>query len=341
MMKIRWRGIFDRLQYVLLISFALIAVVTSVVEILTTLVIVNNYTERAENQRVARDMNLAIAFYERSLIQISGAATRLADDPALIRQIAAVQAGDAAAQSYLEQRMIDELNTIYPRGTHFILIVDREGNLVLANGLIDLQWQRMPTAGNWNEFPLLAATLADKQNRAATEILDVPLLEQIGLAERAYIRLKWTPKANPLPFDWREGRAGLAQMACAPILDEDGEVAGAVLGGYLLNNDFTLVDRISAVAGVDTATIFFGDLRVSTNVLEEDERAIGTRISKAVYDQVLALGEPFTGVAYVVNEWFITRYITTATRWLEVSTSARGEPPSSICSARSKQTSCW
>jgi hypothetical protein len=39
---------------------------------------------------------------------------------------------------------------------------------------------------------------------------------------------------------------------------------------HLFNNDSPLVDRIKEAAGVDTATIFFGDLRVSTNVLDED-----------------------------------------------------------------------
>ena len=308
-MKLRLRAIFDRLQNVLLISFALIAIVTFVVEIWTTSAIVNNYTERAENDRVARDMNLAVAFYERSLIQINGAAKRLAGEPTLAQQISAVQAGDRAVQSDLERRMVAELRTIYPLGTHFTLVVDGDGDLVAAYGIVDQRLQQLPATGNWADFPLLAAVLADHQNRAATEVIDEGLLAQIELAERAYIPVRWTPKANPDLFDHREGRAGLAQIACAPVVDTDGEVAGAVLAGYLFNNDFTLVDRIRAVAGVDTATVFFGDLRVSTNVLEDGERAIGTRISKAVFDTVLTQGKPFTGVAYVVNEWFITRYL--------------------------------
>jgi signal transduction histidine kinase len=69
------------------------------------------------------------------------------------------------------------------------------------------------------------------------------------------------------------------------------------------------VDCIQEVAGVDTVTIFLGDLRVSTNVLDEaGRRAIGTRVSKEVFDQVLVSGEPFTGPAFVVNQWYITRY---------------------------------
>ena len=308
-MKFRFRGIFDRLQNVLLISFILIAVVTSVVGIWTTSAVVNNYTEQAENERVARDMNLAVAFYERNLAQINGIATRLSSEPTISQQIGAVQAGDSVAQGNLEHRMIDELNTICCPGTHFVLVVDEDGNLVTAYGIMDQKVQRLPATGNWRDFPLLAAVLADQQPQAATEVVDEALLAQIDLAEQAYIPLKETPKAYPEPFDPREGSAGLAQIACAPVLSTDGEVAGAVLAGHLFNNDFTLVDRVQAVAGVDTATIFFGDLRVSTNVREDGERAIGTRVSQAVFDTVLTRGEPFTGIAYVVNEWFITRYI--------------------------------
>ena len=308
-MRFRFHALFDRLQNVLLISFTLIAVVTFIVGIWTTSVIVNNYTERAENERVARDMNLAVAFYERSLIQIRGAAARLAGEPALAQQIEAIQESDQATQDSLGDLMIGELKTIYPAGTHFILIMDGEGKLVLAYGILNQRLQRLPTTGNWRAFPLLADVLSGGRSRAATEVIDASLLAEIGLAEQASIPLKDTPKANPQPFDPREGRAGLAQVACVPVLNADQEIIGAVLAGLLFNNDFSLVDRIQAVAGVDTATIFFGDLRVSTNVREGGERAMGTRVSKAVFDTVLAQGKPFTGVAYVVNEWFITRYI--------------------------------
>jgi two-component system NtrC family sensor kinase len=98
-------------------------------------------------------------------------------------------------------------------------------------------------------------------------------------------------------------------MGASPVISEDGELLGTVLVGHLFNRDFTLVDRIKEVAGVDTATIFFGDLRVSTNVEDEaGNRAIGTRVSQEVFDQVLVNGDEFTGPAYVVNQWYITRY---------------------------------
>ena len=89
----------------------------------------------------------------------------------------------------------------------------------------------------------------------------------------------------------------------------DQKILGAALSVYLFNNDFNLVDRIKEVAGIDTVTIFFGDLRVATNVMtEQGKRAVGTRISEAVRTVVLSEGKDYVGRAYVVNEWFITRY---------------------------------
>jgi len=155
-MKLRLRAIFGRLQNILLISFALIAVVTLVVGIWTASVVVNNYTEQAENERVGRDMDLAVAFYEQSFTQLNGAAARLASEPMLAQQIGAVRAGGSAAQGDLERRVVDELNTIYDPGTHFVLIVDEDGNLVVAYGVVDQRLQSLPATGNWRDFPLMA-----------------------------------------------------------------------------------------------------------------------------------------------------------------------------------------
>jgi two-component system NtrC family sensor kinase len=60
---------------------------------------------------------------------------------------------------------------------------------------------------------------------------------------------------------------------------------------------------------IGTATIFQDDVRISTNVRNEDgSRAIGTRVSEEVYNQVMIEGKPWIGRAYVVNNWYITAY---------------------------------
>ena len=57
-------------------------------------------------------------------------------------------------------------------------------------------------------------------------------------------------------------------------------------------------------------TVFLGDLRVSTNVLDANgARAVGTRVSQAVYNQVLLQGQNYVGPAFVVNNWYIGRYL--------------------------------
>ncbi len=145
--------------------------------------------------------------------------------------------------------------------------------------------------------------------RAATEVIPVEYLSNVGLYQQAFVPLVETPLAAPEPFDPREGKAGLALTGVYPLHAPDQKILGAALSVYLFNNDFTLVDRIKEVAGIDTVTIFFGDLRVATNVMtEQGKRAVGTRISEAVRTVVLSEGKDYVGRAYVVNEWFITRY---------------------------------
>jgi two-component system NtrC family sensor kinase len=137
----------------------------------------------------------------------------------------------------------------------------------------------------------------------------VEYLYPLGLAEQAHILIKPTDRAAPQLFNPREGRGGLALIGVHPIKDGAGTLLGATLSIYMFNNDFTLVDQIRDVAGIDSVTVFFGDLRVSTNVLNADgTRAVGTRVSQDVFDTVLVQGSEYQGRAFVVNEWYTTRY---------------------------------
>jgi two-component system NtrC family sensor kinase len=57
------------------------------------------------------------------------------------------------------------------------------------------------------------------------------------------------------------------------------------------------------------ATIFQGSVRISTNVMtKENKRAIGTTLSKEVYDRVIVQGRDWVGRAFVVDDWYITTY---------------------------------
>ncbi|HSW49468.1 MAG TPA: cache domain-containing protein, partial [Bryobacteraceae bacterium] len=135
---------------------------------------------------------------------------------------------------------------------------------------------------------------------------------------RAQAQMWVVPTAHAQPGGKTEETSGMALLAATPVRGPDGRALGALYGGILLNRNFTIVDRAWDLVyrgeqfegeDVGTVTIFQGDLRISTNVKKASgERAIGTRISAEVEDAVLRKGQTWRGRAFVVNDWFISRY---------------------------------
>jgi len=139
--------------------------------------------------------------------------------------------------------------------------------------------------------------------------------ENSELADRARIKLLPTPRAAPR--DETEETSGMALATAIPVFDGDA-LLGVLYGGILLNRSTTIVDTVRDTVFqhevykgriIGTATIFFNDLRISTNVMTpEGKRAIGTRVSQEVRDHVLGEGKRWTDRAFVVNDWYITAY---------------------------------
>ena len=139
--------------------------------------------------------------------------------------------------------------------------------------------------------------------------------EDLALSDRARIKLLPTPRAAPRAEE--EETSGMALAAAIPLF-EDGEILGVLYGGVLLNRNEAIVDKVRETVFQDerykgrtvgTATIFFRDLRISTNVFTPDgNRAIGTRVSKEVKERVLVEGKKWIDRAFVVNDWYITAY---------------------------------
>jgi len=299
-----------RLQVVLIASFSLVAALTVGLNTVVTSQVINDYLAAAEDRRVARDIDLAEAFYQLKLDEIAAISHRLVLDQWVIQSLPAASQGQAEAIRIIDQEITNKITVLALGGTHLIAVLDPEGNIVVGR-VLSPEGELSPIIiqGNWGQLPIVEEALSAENEQKATEIIPAEFLAQVGLDSQAYIPLIDTPKAAPEPFDPREGTAGLALTGVAPLRDKDGQMVGAVLAAYLFNNDYTLVDRIKEVAGVDTVTIFFGDLRVSTNVTtEEGERAVGTRIAQDVGEVVLEQAREYVGRAFVVKEWFITRY---------------------------------
>ncbi|MDN3545554.1 cache domain-containing protein [Kinneretia asaccharophila] len=181
-----------------------------------------------------------------------------------------------------------------------------------------------------NEFGLVAPQgaplpelVADNNgNLASVALLQPELLQQIApaLGDRLGIPLLPTPNAAPSERS-REERA-MVLIARAPIHDAQGRLLGHLLGGVLLNRNLPFIDHLNEIvypegalpAGSQgTATLFLEDVRISTNVRlfesSRGERAIGTRVSQQVREQVLGSGGTWLARAFVVKDWYISAYL--------------------------------
>jgi two-component system, NtrC family, sensor kinase len=142
------------------------------------------------------------------------------------------------------------------------------------------------------------------------------LKEGEDLAKQAYIEFIPTPKAAPRPED--KETSGMMLKAAASVLDEQNQVLGVLYGGVVLNRNYEIVDEVKETVFKEekykgretgTATIFQQDLRISTNVTDQQgRRAIGTRVSEEVKKAVLDKGGTWNDRAFVVKDWYITAY---------------------------------
>ena len=194
----------------------------------------------------------------------------------------------------------------------FAGIVTKEGKILCRIGPNSIPKNRV-RANN----PIANLALKRGVTISGTVILSKEFLyaEDPELADLSKIKLLPTPRAAPRPEE--EETSGMALAAAVPIF-EKGDLLGVIYGGILLNRSQTIVDTVRNTVfqqeiyegrSIGTATIFFNDLRVSTNVLSpEGKRAIGTRVSKEVKEHVLTEGKKWVDRAFVVNDWYITAY---------------------------------
>jgi two-component system NtrC family sensor kinase len=163
----------------------------------------------------------------------------------------------------------------------------------------------------------VARVLAEGKPMSGFDVMDRGrlLVEGADLAERAVINVVPTTRART--SERRQETRGLFLKAACPIRF-DGTLVGVIYGALLLNQDTTFPDLArSLVFGdekvdgrdIGTATLFLGDVRISTNVRDDSgRRAIGTLVSEDVYSQVLERGAEWRDKAFVVDRWYIAAY---------------------------------
>jgi two-component system, NtrC family, sensor kinase len=153
------------------------------------------------------------------------------------------------------------------------------------------------------------------QDIGATRIIPEKQARNL-VADIEAITLHKTPKARPTK---RTVLKDLMSMEYAkPFIDDKGRVEKVLVGGKLLNRNSDFIDdivntvfenRLYKSKPVGTITVFQDDVRVATNVLDQEgKRAIGTRVSEEVYKQVIEEGKRWHSQAFVVTDWYFTAY---------------------------------
>ena len=98
----------------------------------------------------------------------------------------------------------------------------------------------------------------------------------------------------------------LSVRAGVPVRNAAGAVVGAISTGYQLDK-MELVDQIKKMFGSDF-TVFFGDVRLSTTIIVDGKRAVGTKLDPAIAKMVLTEGKEFHGRATILNQPYLTAY---------------------------------
>ncbi|WP_416886810.1 cache domain-containing protein [Marinospirillum sp.] len=266
----------------------------------------STYTDRQLYMKVAADLavarNTLHHLQERQLEQL----LRLSSSWQLIQQLQPTQLADTALLEQLTTQLQQELEV------DFLRLLPTERLHLFRTSLASIE----------DQLPLLASgeSVSGLLRLEPEELQAIDL----ALAQQAQIPLRPTPHARPT--DARVEDRALVVRSLVPLFNLDGEVAYLLDAGLLLNHNLAFVDQIRDLVygpgtlpedGIGSVTLFLGDTRISTNVTEVSQqgqtesgvmRAIGTRISAEVAEQVLDQQRLWLDRAFVVHDWYISAY---------------------------------
>ena len=287
----------------MILGFLVIIIMTSALFMIAGVQTISNRIVEEGQEKVRNDLNAAREIYQNKLEHITGV-VRLTANRYLVRE--------ALLYGNLEPALAQLVEIMEDERLDVLTITDKYGYVLMRASNPDV------TGDNQGHDNLVNSVLYNKETISATSIIsgDDLLKESPLMAERAFTQFIDTPLARPRAET--EETSGMMLKAAAPIFDQNNNLIGVVYGGVLLNRNYEVVDKIKQTVYEDvkykgqdigTATIFQDDVRISTNVRNEDgTRAIGTRVSEEVYNKVVHEGERWIGRAYVVNNWYITAY---------------------------------
>ena len=284
-------------------SFSIAILVPAIITVYVVMRIISAQVITLAETKTISDLNSAREIYRNKISQIHSI-TRLT---ALRRLICtAVFNRD---HGFLSK---DLENILRRENPDILTILDSRGNVIARGRNPDLH------GDNILEDRFIEHVIKTRQPVSGTDILSRELLLKASpdLAAQASMEVIPTPKAKERKN--HQETSGMVLTSAVPLFDDNDNFLGVLIGEILLNRSFEVVHKIKEIVHegqiyegkeIGTAAIFQGDLRISTNVRNEDgTRAIGTLVSEEVYDAVLKEGKRWVGEAFVVNATYITAY---------------------------------
>lgn len=287
----------------LIFGFLIVITIISAIFMVVGVRLISDRIVSEAQEAVRHNLNAAREIYLHRLSEINDVVRFTADTCFLAN---ALISGEIC-------QVTDELTRVKEEaGFDILTVTDENGNVLCRTSNVSA------SGDNQAHDEIVKAVLSSEAPVASTTIVSAEDLgkESPYLTEQAYMKFIDTPLAR-VRGDRKE-TSGMMLKAGAPIFDAQRNLIGVVYGGDLLNNNFEIVDKVKQTVYQDlkyegqeigTATIFKDDVRISTNVRNEDgSRAIGTRVSEEVYNRVVVEGELWIDRAYVVNNWYIAAY---------------------------------
>lgn len=299
-----------KLQSRLVIGFLIATCLTGAVATLVGITTINKNTIDEVQRKVQQDINTAKLVYKHNL-------ERLEYQLQFISLRSPMH--DAILNNNFEP--LEDLKVLIRSGTYqssehmaldMLTLVDKNGRVIYraANPLASgdsILWDSV-----------VRSCLLERKPKSSPEIMSLDIIkdQNPNLSSRVLIPIVKTPQS--VEIKEKQISDGMVLRAAYPIFDKEGNLLGALVGGILLNRDYAIVDTIKETVYSDEkyrgrdmgfATIFLGGVRISTNVMTlDDKRAVGTIVSKEVYDRVIGEGKDWVGRAFVVNDWYISSY---------------------------------
>ena len=271
----------------LVLGFLVIVAFISTVYMVVGVQLISNRVVSEAQDKVQHDLNAARELYLGRLELINDA-VRITSERFFLR--------DALLSGNLDLANQELWRVKNQEGLDILTLTDASGNVILRTSYID------NVGDNQSHDELIKAVMEDKKPIASTILVSGEDLNEESplLAQKAYFKFIETPRARTR--DEIEETDGMMLKAASPVFDSQDNLIGILYGGTLLNRDFKIVDKVKETVyekvkykskDIGTATIFQDDVRISTNVKNDNgTRALGTRVTEEVYNQVVMKESP-------------------------------------------------